>query len=100
MRQREVTDTYRYMTFRNIEKYQDWLEDVFKADDALEKSLSVDSAVSHSSLHPSPFVLNISHFRTSPPAHRSNITSTKDSSNYLMDCEMLAKSLCRILTNG
>jgi hypothetical protein len=38
---------YCYMTFRNIEKYQDWLEDVFKADDALEKSLSVDSAVSH-----------------------------------------------------
>ena len=34
------------MTFRNIEKYQDWLEDVFKADDALEKSLSVDSVVS------------------------------------------------------
>ena len=39
-----VTDIYDL--FRNIEKYQDWLEDVFKADDALEKSLSVDSVVS------------------------------------------------------
>ncbi|KIM39018.1 hypothetical protein M413DRAFT_29592 [Hebeloma cylindrosporum] len=29
---------------KNIEKYQDWLEDVFKVDDALEKSLDVDSS--------------------------------------------------------